>query len=208
MKKIMGFLVLAAVLQCFIINPVPATTIVDTGSSASESGGYGITYGNFDGKYQWQYVAAQFSLSQPSTLTSVQGWIGSIDAGNADFVIYANSGSDLPGTEVSRTSLYIPKTYDDITNKINAGWYGPSGLSVNLAAGTYWVSFETKDHFFYGTLPNPSTKPLSREAVYAKNDLADPPIDYWYASDLNLGVRIYGKFKAVPIPGSLFLLLD
>ena len=209
MKRTLFLIVIAIALQLFIIIPVSAELIVDTGPVASDSSGYGITYGQFDQGVQWQYVAAQFSLSRPCTVTNVQGWIGSIDAGNADFVIYTNSGDNLPGTQLYRQSLFINKTYDDITNKLNAGWYGPSGLTLNLPAGTYWVAFETKDHFFYGAMPHPSPNHLIKEAVYGKDTLANPPYDPgWLAAALNLGVRIYGKVNAVPIPGSLFLLLD
>jgi hypothetical protein len=187
--------------------PVSANLIVDTGPGPSGSG-YSIGYGQFDQGVQWQYLAAQFSLSKPCTLSGVQGWLASIDAGNADFVIYSNSGDNLPGTQLYRQSLHINKTYDETTSQFNPGWYGPAGLTWKLAPGTYWVAFETKDHLFYGAMPHPSPNPLINYAVWGKDTVNDPPYDPgWLSSELNLGVRIYGDINAV-LTGALLLLID
>jgi hypothetical protein len=209
MKIKLSLIGLAVVIQFAIINPAPAELIVDTGAGTSPSG-WSISYGSFPGLGdQWQYLAAQFPLSQPATITGVQGWIATIDAGNADFLIYANGANNLPGTLLYQNTLHLDKTYDsNPPYPLNAGWYGPSGLTWNLAAGSYWLAFQSKDHLFYGAMPKNSPNPLVREAVWGKDTVADPAYNPgWLPYDLNLGVRIYGDVSAVPEPESYAMLL-
>ena len=177
---------LAALIQLFHIAPVSAVTIVDTGPGPATAGGPSLA------SFQW--LAAEFSISQPYIITDVQGWMHNIDAlGTATAAIYTDGG-EIPGTELFSASFSGTPTVD---------WYGPSGLSWSLAAGTYWVAFEVRPgDTFYGAMPTPSGSPLANEAAVTGNSNGL----YIVQDDLDMGVRIQADPVSVPEPSTLLLL--
>ncbi|MGB5519533.1 MAG: hypothetical protein WBO73_13890, partial [Gammaproteobacteria bacterium] len=71
------------------------------------------------------------------------------------------------------------------------------GLSWDVSAGTYWVSFEARlGQTLAVAMPGPSPNPLLNEA-FTSTDTGD-----WIGNDgYDLGVRI----SAVPIPAAVWL---
>jgi len=167
--------------------------LIDTGPSLSPTGGNVLV--NFPPNLGVQYLAAEFNLTQPSTITSIEGWMQIYLGGSLAIKIYNDDAvsGDIPGTPTAYSqsvSLPIAPT----------NWYGIGGLNWSLGSGTYWVAFEAPTAVFYAAMWRPSQSPLINEATY--NPEINPS---WFGSDFNnMGVRIDGS--AVPLPGAVLLL--
>jgi MYXO-CTERM domain-containing protein len=177
-----------------------AALIINTGEPASPPAESFILRNTPAG--QFQFLAAEFSLTQAYTITGVQGWIaGGGDAGEGGPLTIAiyNDGGEVPGT----TELFA--TIVSVENP-GAGWVGPGDpgdLDWALGPGTFWVAFEFRSFFATGTMPSPSPSPLGNEAFQNQDS------NGWSEQDsLNLGVRIFGDPSSpngVPEPSSLLL---
>lgn len=171
-----------------------AAVIVDTGPGPNAGGGYGL--------YPDQWLAGEFNLSQPDTITDVYGWIDgtSYDPGTATIAIY-DDGGIIPGSQLFTTQFSIFHPQD---SEIRADWYGASGLNWGLSSGTYWVSFESRANDTYsGAMPFYSQNPLSNEAFWNGGS--------WNSTRLGIGVRVYSDGSApapgvVPEPASMILM--
>jgi hypothetical protein len=161
--------------------------LIDTGPGPSGNLNY-ITLFNLSPFFNYDTV--QFTLAQPSTITSIEGWFNVSLAGDITFKIYNDAGF-VPGNSTlfsQSGSFAVDQTYD---------WRGVSGLNWSLGSGTYWVAFEAEPGF-YGTMSRPSVSPLPYEANFSQNDPG-------YVSNYSpIGVRIDGY--AVPLPGVVLLL--
>jgi hypothetical protein len=168
--------------------------LIDTGPGPNAVGN---TLYNLPPNYQ--YFAGEFSLTQLSTITSIEGWMSIVYPGNLTFTIYNDDavGGDNPGTATgfSQSGAFAATgTYPYIPT-----WKGVSGLNWTLGPGTYWVAFEAQPGF-YGDMPYPSASPLSNYAYFNTNSGGA-----WYGYDnIKFGVRIDGS--AVPLPGAVLLL--
>jgi hypothetical protein len=177
-----------------IVLAVPAAaapiTVVDTGPGTGPSG---WALGFFD-----QWVAAEFVVAAPVTLTSVEGWIDPGVAGTVNFSIYTDGG-EIPGTELFTQAVLLASG--------PAAWLGATGLNWLLAPGTYWVTYETRSgSAFRGGMPSPSPSPLLNEAF-----LNEFTSNLWIQGDyFDVGVRILGDSDVtvapIPEPTSLLLL--
>ncbi|MDP2784055.1 MAG: PEP-CTERM sorting domain-containing protein [Sulfurimicrobium sp.] len=177
-------LVAFALCQLFAAGAANAATIIDTGvPNSNYSGGWTLA------SYQW--LAGEFSLGTATTITDVQGWIGSGNDGTATAAIYTDGGN-VPGTELF-SAAFTADSVDD--------WDGASGLSWLLDAGTYWVAYEVRaGQTLSGYMPGTSPSPLGNEAFTSGGTYVDGDF-------LNIGVRILGAQGAqVPEPASLALL--
>ena len=118
---------------------------INTGPGPTTGGGGLVVNGGSD--YQW--VAAQFTLTNPAAITQVQGWF-SPQIGKpgtpcnspctVNVVIRANNNTyptePIPGGVIwSQTYTVTPPT-------TNSAWITFSNYEAVLAAGTYWVAFE------------------------------------------------------------------
>ena len=74
--------------------------LVDTGQPISTYGQWLYRYSNGN----FAYNAAEFTLSQESTITGIEGWIRTFTGGSLLVVIY-DDGGDLPG------QCYAPKIF-------------------------------------------------------------------------------------------------
>ena len=155
-----------------------AAIIVDTGPGPVNVGGVALGDG--------QSLAGEFTIGQQYTITDVEGWIGDIGFGGstATVAIYTDGGS-IPGTELFSAGFSVGAT---------DAWYGASGLSWLLDAGTYWVSYEVRaGDTLDGYMPGPAPSPLGAYAYTTNGD--------WFSDPLNIGVRI----SSVPIPAAAWL---
>ena len=162
-----------------------AGLIIDTGSGAS-----GFS-GSYLGGDQW--IAAEFTIAEQYQITDIQAWLTIIIPGNLKYSIYTDGGN-IPGSLLYSTTFFINGAYG------SSSWYGPSGLSWDLTAGTYWVSFESAS--FIGDMPV-ATSPLFNYSVWGPysgwQDLGDD-------IHVNSGVRIYGESTVAPEPATMLLL--
>ena|GEM_PF-4534719 len=81
-----------------------------------------------------KYVS-KFTLASASTLTELHGWFTGTGA-TIQLVIYADSGG-LPGARLAFTSPLTPTGADIELSQ--------TGLSVALAAGTYWIGWASQN---------------------------------------------------------------
>jgi hypothetical protein len=179
MKKVAIFrqLLLITIILLTIQN-AHAALLIDTGQG---SGGQNLLDPT-------QYLAAEFTLNQAYQITAVQGWIHIYTTGAVNYKIYSDGGN-VPGTtQIYSTQYTIPALSDN--------WYGPSGLTWELSAGTYWLSFEPISGLF--SSKNSPTYPLSNYAYF--NSTLGPS----WTEGSSFGVRIYAE--PVPIPAAVWLL--
>ena len=108
-------------------------TVLNTGGEQGASG---------EGLSSGQWVAAQFTLTDPTAITDVQAFVDSYSqsGGAVNIVIWTNNNSDptypIPGTAIWTQSYTI-------TVPASPGnWVNFPGYLAVLAPGTYWVAFE------------------------------------------------------------------
>ena len=135
--------------------------------------------------YAGQWLAGEFSTSQANTITGVQGWIGG-GSGTATVAIYSDGGN-VPGSELYSAGFTV--------DTINNAWYGASGLSWALGAGTYWAAFEVRaGDTLNGWMIGDAPSPLANYSFTSGG--------VWnYVSGVNVGVRV------IPEPDTWFMLL-
>jgi hypothetical protein len=168
--------------------------LVDTGPSPNQAYNGGWLYSTNNGTFiAFTYYAAEFTLDQDSTITSIEGSMSVGTPGSLRVVIY-DDGGDIPGT-----SLYH-KDFSLLTKDSAPTWHGTSELNWTLSSGTYWVAFEVPNPGFWAWMWTHPLKPLGNEAYwnnwgtgYASNDSFD------------MGVRIDGG-ALVPLPPTVLLL--
>ncbi|NOX97496.1 MAG: PEP-CTERM sorting domain-containing protein [Nitrospirae bacterium] len=186
MKKVVLVLGMLLGMSLLLTTPAQAVYIVDTGQPS-------VGVGHVLDSSQW--LAAEFTLTQNYTLTDIQGFMYTANTpGTAGVAIYSDGG-DVPGTEIYSDAFYI---------YAGESWQGLSGLTWNLEANTYWVSFEVRpEHTFYGSMADGSPpSPLGNEAI--KSTYNNGP-GVWVGDDnLDLGIRIQGS--VIPEPSSMLLL--
>ncbi len=164
-------------------------TIVDTGPGTTN---WGWTLGNAGSNYP-QNLAAQFTVTQDITVTSIEGWLGSLSgSGTIRIAVTDNSNGTIPGAQIWADNL-------GIDSSTGTTWQGFTNLNLFLSAGTYWVAF-LADNSLFAYMPSGVANPLGAEAYTSSWD------GQWYVNnDLDLGVRIKGN--SVPDGASVVGLL-
>ncbi len=177
--KIKSILAVAAVL--FFSSNSYAGFIVDTGPGSSSGTNWSL--------FSSQSLAAEFTVASNTTITDIEGWMANTNGGTGTIALYSDGGN-LPGTELF-SSGFTSSTLS------SAAWSGVSGLSWNVAAGTYWVAFEVRPgDALEGAMPGASASPLLNEAFNTGYGTS------WSEYDgLDIGVRI----SAVPVPAAVWL---
>jgi hypothetical protein len=160
-----------------------AVTIVDTGPVL---GGSGYFLGKYnDPEYEW--LAVRFGLANPTSLTSVEGWMSSKNNSSpaVNVAIYSDGG-DVPGSLVYTSPSFVPRA--------TRGWYGAFGLNWRLETGNWWVAYQSYDAL--AAMQYPSSFPLSHGA--SLNGVSGMTWVGWDGPDI--GVRIYGDLVSSPVP--------
>jgi hypothetical protein len=160
-----------------------ATLIVDTGQPPTPLYPAGVSL------FSDQGFAGQFTISQEYNVTSVQGWIG----GNAGSLTVAILTDNNGAPDVSKFSQNFN------TSTTNAAWQGPTGLSWDLPAGTYWAAFLPISIDAY--MPTPAPSHLVWYAWSQGGNWGIVNADYDW-----VGIQVGGDLAAVPLPGTLLLL--
>lgn len=183
--------VLAALLFTSSAATAEPITIVDTGAPPDT---LGILLANSS---EAQYLAAEFSVLSPVTVTSAEGWIRLYTStGQMSVNFY---GADGPGVGSPLFSADVA-----LGSSVPSTWRGATGLNWFLPVGTYWISFEGISYGVEATMAFPAPFPLENYAFYLSSY-----DDEWHSSPgADFGVRILGETAqtAVPDPGSSLLL--
>lgn len=173
-----------------------AVLIVDTGI------GRGAEHFLFNQDPAYQWLGSEFTIDAATRITAVRAHV----AGSAPFahpmsaVIYASDGAGgLPGT--------ILHAMTSEAGGGEAGWYGPSGLAWDLAAGTYWVAYEQRipHPYFAAYISSGAPNPLARDILRARG------MNGHAFHDLNLTWQIEGgpasTGPAIPEPATWAMLI-
>ena len=191
MRKLFKIVLLGVLLLGFVSGTASAY-LVDTGPGPTP-----IDWSRAWNLSSRQYLAAEFSLDSPSTITSIEGWIICWTGGNLVAAIYSDGG-DVPGTQIFSTSFSITKDAIYATPI----WHGAIGLDWTLKPGTYWVVFEIpQGSAVVATMPSSSDQPLGNEAYKLPGN---PWIPF---NTLDIGVRIDGSPVTVKPPSIAHVLL-
>ena len=186
-KSLIATISAAALLA--LVPHAQAATVVDTGTPDGGTVG-ALVFDSVD------WVAAQVSFAQASTIAAIQGHVLGGTAGETfDISLFSADGGAGPGTLMYTTTA----TFGD------DGWNGVSGLGGwTVAAGTYWIEFEIQGDDTLGArsvtgalfdtgAPHPlATTAFTGDAGFS---YADAPLSF--------GLRV----STVPWPSSASLML-
>jgi hypothetical protein len=151
-------------------------TIIDTGPGPSAISGPSLSN---DGLGDFQNLAGKVTLTADTTITSIEGWIGTWDADD--------TGSISIGIGASIDDMIFSYTYAVSATLIGPMWQGIDGLSWSLAAGDYWVTFQANQGVA-GWMPSGVPNPLGQYAF------SSPSSGGWQPMvDQNFGIRIEGE---------------
>ena len=189
--------ILALVLLSPTVAAAGPVTIVDTGQGTSTWAalvGIRPAGGGLPEAEQW--LAGEFLVASPVTITSIEGWMYVDQSGQLAVKVYSDGG-DAPGSELFGSAF-------SVTQDWQAVWVGATGLSWALDPGAYWVAFQSYDPSVGAYMPGEAPSPLVNEAyIY---DFTGS----WLGGDhLDLGFRILGESpnETVPDPGFSVILL-
>lgn len=190
MKK-HSYLTIIAFLLILLLKPIEAKAvfIVDTGEPPGDgSGGIALVSD--------QWGAAEIVLTQPYTVTSMEGWMSDFyENPTLTLALYGDGGSipDVTSEIFSQVFTVPPNPFP------HAGWHGVSGLNLNLLPGEYWVAFEVRPGDTYsGALPQFPPSPLANYAFTFEGLYRSTPDTF--------GVRVDAESVVIPEPSTLLLL--
>jgi hypothetical protein len=130
-----------------------------------------------------QWVAVEFDVPDPATITRIDGWMLVSREGNLVLSLYSDGG-EVPGELLFRSRGFVTSG--------TAGWRGLSSLDWAVSPGTYWIGFEPQSEGAVlrmdGALPFPSKRPLQNGAlVDLESDLTYVEAD----AIAQMGLRIF-----------------
>jgi PEP-CTERM motif len=196
-RNIMKSLILSAALA---LSPATAwaATIFDTGIPSGPAG-YSIYN---EGPTNNNAVAARFTLTAMTQITSVEGWFGSSAGGQDQVIISLHNAAPGVGSVIASENATVP----DYRQSGNS-WVGAfTAGAVTLGAGDYWVSFTV----------DPNAANRCNCWMPADNNVTIPQGAYrntftgtnWLERELYFGLRITGNAAgAVPEPASWTMLI-
>lgn len=183
MRKLMVIGLLGTMLLCFNWG-IASADLINTGTAPIGGANYAVA--------SWEFLAGEFTLTEKTTITSIEGWMHINDGGNLVAAIYTGAGT-VPGSMLYSSPFAVAAEPYPQT-----AWRGVMGLNWVLEPGTYWVSFEGTGSA-WATMWRDSEHPLEHEAFWSSSN------GYWIGYyHLGMGVRI--NHSVVPIPGSFLIL--
>jgi len=183
--------------------PAVSTYLIDTGPGATTGGSSVFSAGSTNCSPQpacashFQYLGGKFTLANETNVESVEGWMSIAFGGSIAVHIRPDSvpptGASLPKSTSVHSAAYT------VTPQV-AGWKVFSSFAVNLAAGTYWLTFEpVANSGLNGSMPGSAAAPLADYAFFADGN------NRWVSFSLfgqnpALGFRIFGTQVVAPPP--------
>lgn len=194
MKKL--FIILTTVVLTIL--PVPkahAFYIIDTGSGGP---GGGVL---INGQYG---VGMQFSLNEARTITSIESMIHNQDDETLSLAVFGDN-ANLPDytNELFRKDFFLPGIGAD-----PAVWNGVTDMNLDLNAGTYWVTFDSFNDPFLGSVAGGAVHPLDHNGYIFVDPDIDPSAYFEFAPYINLTLRVGADEhrNVVPEPATMLLL--
>ena len=165
-------------------------------------------------------VAGQFTLTTGTHIGALEAYIQALEEGSQSLeVLIFRDENGLPAYEAP---LFLRSlTFDDLFDEsglwrgpeANTRWYGTSGYTGYLNAGTYLISFQINyggsslPACYIGTVNGTVPRPLTKEAMTDHIYQTSPSNDWWtQGGPWNLSVRIEEWPTSVPEPGTMILL--
>ena len=172
-----------------LANAAPA--LADTIASTPSGIGYCRSGGCWS-LYSVQTLAAHFSVSETTHITSVLGWLAPGYDDTVTISLLQSSGAPgpnaLPGQALQSASFAFARLPGD-SDYYYSRWAGVSGLDWTIAAGDYWISFAAGNTTGSGVdTMGPFAGPSANGFAYYNSGNG-----YWLRNDaLNLGFRVLG----------------
>lgn len=152
------------------------TYLVDTGPATATTGGLGLFASgstpncspqpSCTQSYQW--LAAQFTLTEAATIDAIEVWLQSVRGGSIRVNIRTDVNG-LPGTDsprLLRVGSLFSNTYQ-VASQGPAGWVAFGGYGAVLPAGTYWITLEpVANGGFDAAVRGGTAAPLAKYAVW------------------------------------------
>jgi hypothetical protein len=205
MRKFVGVAILTLVAT---LGAKADSLVFNTGPGAS-SGGWTIaneTTPVFSSNY-YEDLAAEISLSSPTTITAMDGWFSPVNlgpgvsSGLVEVALFTDSGNPS-----SPLGSWIVSEDMSIVDGSGTNWYGVSGLNAAVSAGDYWIVFSSDTRNFDTYMPGVAS-PLPESLL---------GFDYITANGMHptgsqAGIEVYGNTSgatgSVPDSASTVLLL-
>jgi len=162
------------------------TTPLNTGAPVS-----GATAGESVLPSQW--VALQFTVTDPTVITDVKGYIGAFGtSGAVNIVIWTNNNFD-PTLPVPGQAIWS-QSYTLTAPGSTANWVDFPNYQAVLAPGTYWIAFEgAKGSTVNVGMLGPATTPAANSAFF------DGGINTWL--NFNFGLNHSTNYPAAWLTG-------
>jgi hypothetical protein len=141
-----------------------------------------------------QWLAAEFTINQPYTITEIEGALSTSSGGQTINIVLYSDGGDIPGSVLfSKAANLVGST----EFPLHPNWQGISELRWSIASGSYWIAFEHVSGFL-SVMPGPTPNQLLNEAFYNGSWIGN--------DDFGIGTRI--SAEPVPIPGAFVLFVS
>jgi hypothetical protein len=186
------------------VTALSASYIVDTGPGGTSSIGYPSLFsaGSTTCSPQpqcaasFQYLGGKFTLANETNVESLEGWMSITSGGNVAVHIRIDS--------TTSTSLHIPgHSLQSATYTVSPqgfAWKVFSNFVVNLAAGTYWVTFEpVANSGVQANMSGGAASPLADYAFFADGNNRWVPYSA-FNQNPGLGMRVFGTEVLPPPP--------
>ena len=140
----------------------------------------------------FQFLGAQFTLTQAAAITSIEAWMGPFGSGGSLDVKIRSDNNGLPGIASPiqlRPGSIFSKTYVLPSRGGSAGWITFGSYDTILAAGTYWITLEpVAGSGLNYNMPKGAANPLAKYAFYGNGN----PGYVGFSPNPGLGFRIAG----------------
>ena len=174
-----------------------STLLIDTGPGGSEiigsrsmfAAGSSTCSPQPSCSASYQFLGAQFNLSENVRLESVEGWMYN-NTGSIDVHVRADN-SGLPGASLYSKN-YSPASHFPFT------WVVFDAFVADLGAGTYWLTFEpVSGGTFSGGMSGGAASPLPKYAFLSDGNPTWAQIGSNPFQGPELGIRIRGAVTTV-----------
>lgn len=169
-----------------------ADLLIDTGPNLQQAAGLVLSTNGTT--HQW--LAGKITLTDSTTITEIDGWMGGNNSGYAKIQLTTNLDG-IPGSTLFEDDFFVPQSN---LNQLSVSWQGVTNRAWSVSAGTYWVTFLAEDGFI-GFMPNNFPILAAPLEKYEVNYTDNQGIWLKNYSIGELGVRVYGTTgQATPVP--------
>ena len=157
-----------------------STLLIDTGPGGTSVGP--VITGGQTGFPDFQHLAGRITLTADTQIESVAGWMRIFGGGSMSVHVRSDNGG-LPGTDLHSQSYTVATT-------ATFGWEQFPNFNVQLAPGTYWITFEAA--FNSGVVASMSRGAANPLASYAFRGNAFPNWSLNFGLPPTLGFQVTG----------------